>query len=179
MTFDLRAELRVHKKLLSKDNILSLESAGCNTSGIAICLLDDEYNMISELVLTERQLEVNEWVSFGNLSQMYTSWTTDMNRTMRSVRLDILASCRAIQPAFATAFGEELKPILVAYTSEPNMASFPRDVSIKRKIQRREVHKNASCDVYPYQVSNNFLKSTTDYLSCLTNAIDQYVGLFS
>ena len=152
---DLRAEMRVHKKMLSKDAILSLQSAGCNTSGIAIRLFE-EHDMISELVLTERQLEVDEWVSFGNLSQMYNSWTSDTNCTMRSVRLDILASCRAIQPAFATALqGEERTPIMVAYVSQLNRASFSSDVN--SKIQRREVPQNASCDIYPHQVSNSFI----------------------
>ena len=153
-------EMRVHKKLLSQRTVSLLESSNC---GVILRLFaasaqKDEYDLISESILSTESLKVDEWISLGNLSELYYSWITDNNRTVQTVKLDMLASCGGARPTFNSAFrvnSLQLMPVMVAYMNETEKVNVQRDHGPRPRIHRRsvEVLQNASCDVYSYEVS--------------------------
>ena len=156
-------ELRVHKKALSNRTIASLQFAGCNTSRIVVRMLaasgeTDKY-LILESVLSLQQLHVNEWISFRNINQIYDIWMNDKKRTAQTIKLDVHASCKAIQSAFAACGEEEFTPIMVAYMNRSQTAVIHRNRRDTREInvQRRNVlSRNVSCDLFPYPVRDIF-----------------------
>lgn len=155
-------ELRVHKMALSNSSISALQSAGCNTSRIIVRMLatseeTDKY-ITSETILSTQQLEVNEWISFRNVNQLYDSWMNDKNRTLQTIKLDVDATCGAMQSAFSTGDEVEFTPIMVN-RSENAFSRRSRDRRDARliNVQRRNVlGQNRSCGLFHYTVRKQY-----------------------